>query len=91
MIRLKLLWNSKVNINYKIFPQLRKPGGEKKILILLFVVNREYVWFIGDDDRIANGGIQKVLTVLKEYPKLAAIFVNCKVFDRDFKDCRVIK
>ncbi|MGA9187255.1 MAG: glycosyltransferase family 2 protein [Methanosarcina sp.] len=47
----------------------------------------EYVWFLGDDDKMANGGIRKVLDVLKDNPKLAVIFMNCKMFNRNFDKC----
>lgn len=47
----------------------------------------KYVWFLGDDDKIAAGGIQKVLNILRDHPKLSLIFMNCKVFDRNFDEC----
>ncbi|MFC1551708.1 glycosyltransferase family 2 protein [Candidatus Latescibacterota bacterium] len=47
----------------------------------------EYVWFFGDDDKMAPGGIQKVLMVLGQNSDISNIFVNCKMMDSTFTQC----
>jgi len=38
----------------------------------------EYVWLFSDDDKLANGAIEKVMDVIRKYADIAAIFVNYK-------------
>jgi len=47
----------------------------------------KYVWFFGDDDKMCNGGIQKVLEVVSTNLDIVNIFVNCKMMSPDLKLC----
>jgi glycosyltransferase involved in cell wall biosynthesis len=47
----------------------------------------DYIWFLGDDDKILYGGIRKVLDVISSHQDLALMFVNCSMWNRNFTEC----
>ena len=59
-------------------------GGDQNFDMGVQKSRGDYVWFIGDDDKIATGGIRKVLNVILNHQDLALMFVNCSIWNRDF-------
>jgi abequosyltransferase len=45
------------------------------------IAQGKYCWFLGDDDTIEKGSIQKVLNALDQHEGLSGISVNRKIFD----------
>lgn len=62
-------------------------GGDKNLTLAVKRSTGKYVWIIGDDDKIAIGGIRTVLNVLDDNQKLAVIFMNTKTFNKSFDEC----
>jgi len=62
-------------------------GGDRNHDLCVRRSRGDYVWFIGDDDKIATGGIRKVLDVISCHQNLALVFVNCSFWNRDFTKC----
>jgi glycosyltransferase involved in cell wall biosynthesis len=62
-------------------------GGCKNLNLLFERANGDFVWILGDDDRIKAGGVKKVLEVISKHPELAFIFVNLSIWNRDFSVC----
>jgi glycosyltransferase involved in cell wall biosynthesis len=62
-------------------------GADQNIDLVVRRSNGDYVWLLGDDDKIVLGGIKKVMGVLKKYDNLAAIYVNFGCYDRKNGRC----
>ena len=53
-------------------------GFPKNIAILTGrLAHGEYGWIIGDDDTIREGGVRKVVEILKAHAELDYVYVNC--------------
>ena len=64
-------------------------GGENNLNKLFELSNGKYVWIVGDDDKLMEGGVKRVLDVLRNNinKKLSFIFVNLSMWSRDFTKC----
>lgn len=71
----------------KYFQNDTNVGGCKNISLVFERASGDFVWLLGDDDRINSGGINKVIDVISIYPDLAFIFVNLSIWDRNFTIC----
>ena len=66
----------------KYFRNEANLGADGNIDLVVKRSTGTFVWLMGDDDEIAPGGIEKILTVIQANPMLAAIFVNYSSYDR---------
>lgn len=71
----------------KYFRNDKNVGGEENTKLVFKRACGNFVWLLGDDDKIKRGGIKKVLDVLNENPTVAHIFVNLSIWNRDFSIC----
>lgn len=71
----------------KYFQNDTNVGGCKNISLVFERASGDFVWLLGDDDRIKDGGIKKVIDVVLRNPELAFIFVNLSIWNRDFSIC----
>lgn len=62
-------------------------GGCKNINLVFERAKGDFVWLLGDDDRIGKGGIKRVLDIISKHKDLAYIFVNLSRWNRDFSVC----
>lgn len=62
-------------------------GADRNIDLAVRRSQGEYVWLFSDDDKMAPGGVHKVLTVLESHNDLAAMFVNAGSYSEDFGRC----
>lgn len=53
----------------------------KNLLKAVELAKGEYCWLMTDDDRVEEGGVQHVLSLLKNYPSLTGISVNVEGYD----------
>ncbi len=72
--------NKYPSITYFRFP--KNVGPDRCFLQSIEAASGEYCWFLGDDDRIEEGSIVKVLQALSTYSDLAGISVRSKTFDQ---------
>ncbi|HOC02270.1 MAG TPA: glycosyltransferase [bacterium] len=73
----------------KYFRNDENLGFDKNVDLLFKRAKGEYVWLFSDDDIIVQGGIKKVLEVIKKNPEVALIFVNWSNYSQDLKHCNV--
>jgi len=71
----------------KYFRNDKNLGADRNFDLAIRRSKGEYVWLFGDDDKLESGAIKKVLEVLKKYPKVGFIFVNCSSYNEDFSIC----
>jgi len=62
-------------------------GADRNIDLTVSRANGEFVWLMGDDDEIEEGGIDSIIKVIDAHPDLAAIFVNYSSYDRITGEC----
>lgn len=60
-------------------------GADRNFDLAVRRSSGEYVWLFSDDDIMVPGAIKKAISVLKNYPKLAAIFVNWGNYNPNLK------
>ncbi|MBS3887266.1 MAG: glycosyltransferase family 2 protein [Dethiobacter sp.] len=78
----------------KYFRNDENLGVDRNFDLAVQRASGKYVWLFGDDDKMAPGGVQKVLSVLGANLDIANIFVNCTMMNAGFDHChqeRVIK
>lgn len=57
-------------------------GFDRNIMRCIEAASGEYVWLIGDDDRIQSEAIEKILYVLNQNNDLSMVYVNHSVYDK---------
>jgi glycosyltransferase involved in cell wall biosynthesis len=57
----------------RLFPGEKNEGFDRNVLRVLMMGSGEWLWIIGDDDRIADGGLKKVYGFLEGLPEEAAV------------------
>jgi len=62
-------------------------GADRNFDLAVRRARGEYVWLFSDDDKLADGGIRKVLNVFSANSDLAVIFVNYAIYSIDLKEC----
>jgi len=65
----------------KYFRNTENLGPDSNFNLAIRRSTGEFVWLFSDNDKLKPGAIKKVLDVLKNYPELAAIFVNWSSYD----------
>lgn len=60
-------------------------GADRNFDLAVRRSSGEYVWLFSDDDIMVPGAIKKAISVLRNYPKLAAIFVNWGNYNPNLK------
>jgi abequosyltransferase len=73
----------------KRFPSIRyycwdhNVGFDRNVMRVVELATGEYCWFVGSDDRIEPGGLQRVLEALETYPNLGGISLSYNEYNRD--------
>ncbi|MBS3947289.1 MAG: glycosyltransferase [Firmicutes bacterium] len=62
-------------------------GADRNFDLAVRRAKGEYVWLFSDDDKIAAGGIRKVMSVLQAHSDLAVVFINYAVYSSDLRKC----
>lgn len=62
-------------------------GAEKNFYVAINYSVAEYIWILGDDDKIAENALQKVLDMIKK--KYSLIISNYSIWSIDFCDKKV--
>jgi abequosyltransferase len=60
-------------------------GFDANALLGLHHAQGEFVWFLGDDDKIKEGGISYVIKIITREKNLAALCINSSLYDRELK------
>lgn len=71
---------SRENDFFKLYNQNENLGLIGNINFLLSESNSEFVWFVGDDDILLEGVLERIFSILKRNLNLSYIFLNYKVF-----------
>ena len=66
----------------KYFKNEENIGFDRNANLAVERSSGEFVWFLGDDDLLAVGGLQRIINLITERPDLGAIFVNYCLCDR---------
>jgi len=77
---LKTLKKEKDFFNYVINPI--NLGLIGNVIKLLGLATTEYIWFVGDDDDLKPGIVEKVLEILDSNQKMEFIFLNYSIFNK---------
>ena len=51
-------------------------GFDRNVDKVMRLARGKFVWLLSDDDELAPGAIEKVISVVSKYPQVAAVFVN---------------
>jgi len=62
--------------DFRYYRNPRNVGMLGNLRVTAHHARGRYVWILGDDDLIKPGGIERILKVLREQPKLALIYLN---------------
>lgn len=73
-------YSKKISIPLRYFKG-KKEGLDKAIIFLTEEAKGEYIWWMGDDV-LADGAVQRVLELIKEFPDISLIWLN----SRDIND-----
>lgn len=57
-------------------------GFDGNIARLIDLASTDYIWFLGDDDEIASGGIEYVLDLINQNVEYSGIVINYSLFNR---------
>ncbi len=60
-------------------------GPDANIYQAVRMARGEFVYILSDDDVLLPGAMQKLLTMIREYPSLDAFALNIRVFDQDWR------
>lgn len=63
----------------------------RNLLKAVELARGEYCWLMTDDDRVEEGGVQHVLSILKQYPYLSGMSVNVEGYDCHLKNKKKIR
>jgi len=66
----------------RYFRNTENLGFDANVLLTVERSLGDFVWLLGADDEIADGGIESVLTVISQNISLGAVFVNYGLYDR---------
>lgn len=69
------------NIFY--FKNVENIGGENNFRLAILRATGKYAWLMGDDDKIADNGLNDILTILKKNDH-SLMIVNFSIFSKDF-------
>lgn len=59
----------------------RNLGAVRNILLLCNELARgEYCWILGDDDRVRQGGVARIVEILREHPEIDYVYVNYSTY-----------
>lgn len=67
------------------FRYMRQPcnvGVDRNVAAVTAAATGDYIWLIGDDDRIEPGGIRRVVEALERWPDTIALTVGVVDYDR---------
>jgi glycosyltransferase involved in cell wall biosynthesis len=73
--------------NIKYFRNSKNIGGSQNMNMIMNRSRGKFVWALGDDDKIAPGGVAKILSIIRQNEEYAFIFSNLSIWNRDFSSC----
>lgn len=68
-----------------LFRYMRQPcnlGVDRNVAAVAAAATGDYIWLVGDDDRIEPGGIRRVVEALERWPDTVALTVGVIDYDR---------
>lgn len=68
----------------KYIQQAKNIGLDRNFLAVVDNASGDFVWFLGDDDRLEPGAVKKVLAALAGWPGIAGMTVGVIDYDHDF-------
>lgn len=71
------------NIRYYRWKESVECG--KNLLKAVELAAGEYCWLMTDDDRVEEGGVETVMSLLRKYPSLTGVSVDVEGYDRYLK------
>jgi glycosyltransferase involved in cell wall biosynthesis len=66
-------------------------GFDTNVLLGLHHAQGEFVWFLGDDDKIKDSGLSYVIDVINKEKNLSVLCINSSLYDRELKEIKIIK
>lgn len=66
------------------FTYLRQPiniGVDRNVAAVTAAATGDYLWLVGDDDRLERGGVRRVMDALERWPGVAALTVGVIDYD----------
>lgn len=67
--------------NFKLLPQPRNLGLDANFLAVVAAATGDYIWLMGDDDRIEPGGIGRVIDALDRWPGVSGLTLGVIDYD----------
>ncbi|EKE02036.1 MAG: hypothetical protein ACD_20C00434G0009 [uncultured bacterium] len=82
----KIAENFAQNKNIKLFKNKKNLGMDDNFEKVVSYATGEYIWFCGQDDIFGEGVIKKVLSIIKNNPKIDFIFINYSQNSHDMSE-----
>ncbi|MES2561786.1 MAG: glycosyltransferase family 2 protein [Pseudomonadota bacterium] len=71
--------------NLKYVRQETNIGLDLNFLVVVEHATSDYVWFMGDDDRLEKGAVQNVLAALAAWPGIVGMTIGVIDYDHEFR------
>jgi glycosyltransferase involved in cell wall biosynthesis len=72
--------------NLKILGHSKNIGFDRNFLAVAVEAKGEYLWFLGDDDRLEPDALTSVIQSIKDYPGIAGITLGSIDYDSQLKE-----
>ena len=69
-------------LNYRFIRQPENLGIDRNFLAVVGAATGDYIWLMGDDDRLEPGGARRVLDALDRWPGVSGLTVGVIDYDR---------
>lgn len=70
---------------YRFIRQSENIGLDRNFLAVMAAATKDYIWLIGDDDRLEPNGIQRVLAALERWPGVSGLTLGAVDYDTEMK------
>lgn len=72
--------------HYTFIAQPTNLGSDRNFLAVVAAATGDFIWLMGDDDRIEPGGARIVLDALKRWPNAVGLTVGVTDYDKDMRN-----
>lgn len=71
--------------NFKFIRQPVNIGLDRNFLAVVEAATSDYIWLMGDDDRLEPGGLQRVMKALSDWPQVCGLTLGVIDYDVSMK------
>jgi abequosyltransferase len=72
--------------NYRVIRQPANIGLDRNFLAVVEAASGDFVWLMGDDDRLEPGGIDRVLEALERWPGVSGLTLGVIDYDKTMQN-----